>query len=1265
MRCSGSNSIAGVHCEGECTDGKVRLRGGFYGRVEVCANGTWTTICDEYWDDNDASVICRQLGYSPYGAQVAYGLSVPIDYPTRIYRVNCTGREAELFNCPIHLTVQEVSNLQCRDASVVCQVESFVRPGNCETGEVKLSNGNKGRVDVCINNMWGSICTKEWDTIDGNVICHQLGYQRFGSKPTIWRNLGLKKYPIILASLNCTGSEVTLADCSRNAYSLLDPECFSNDIAELECEELCTNGDVRIVGSSDSSYGRVEVCINQTWGTICDSTWNDAAASVICKHQGFSPFGAIAAKNGFSVPFQPVHIDSVNCFGNESSIFECSIVYGGENSVCDSLADSGVICQTNGVVVTDCLHGELRLVDGKTPTEGRLEICINGVWGTVCDNSWDKVDANVACNQLGYYPSGAKPRYGSFYGKGSGPIFLANMYCTGSEFNLLDCNRNMYGVQDCKHYEDAGVKCLGSFPVYSSHSVGSLLGGDVLIITGPVFKQDDDIKCIFGQTETQGAYISEEECVCVVPEATTDGLVSLEIRILRGSATLSGVTKFRYTLPMEIESAKMGIRIDSEDYLLGAGERVNVSWDLSTLTSGLLTSAESSFVRINISMIFYDTETDKWEERITLASNVAAGDGVAEVIIPEVDETSIKLSQIKVSLSTINENEIQKIFMLLKKIAKKLLRFVFKNVIKDVAASVAQRLACEAWYHYGSSSVDNRRLPPCPCTKSQADKDDRYNEEHNIWRQVTFNKKKARTCYSQSNIGSNSPSQRCCYNRDGDIMTGTDGGNPYSVYPNNWESFKSHFVNDVVPHYLCCDGKYFSGCEDRYNDRRPVDNCEEYPERPPPARTFGDPHMVSLDGFQYTFNGHGEFTLLQSLDNLLNIQVRMTELHSNRNDSNQTLSGSGTVMTAIVAKDRDSDTVQFEIFNGTMVALVNGDEVDFTDLPTQQFTNLTVTDKGNQTYTASLTNSVIITITQSNNIIGDLTVTLSDGYYNYTAGLLGLYNGIPDDDLLPKNGNSSLSINSTTEEIHYQFGMTWIIDNPDDSLFTYDVLGSWNTFFKPEYKPIFEVSFNDSTLEEKALEICGDNKLCLFDVAATGDLSIGDLTKEVEKEQETLSELLKPTICDPTCVHGACIGNNTCACSEGYEGNNCNNTVYESCVDDFCLNGATCIIAAKQYHCICLSSFTGPDCGTPITTTSPSLTSLTIPSTNEVSPFDTVILIGSAVGVVVVLLFILIVIVAIVTCIAIYSRRKIKLNTQHLNKVPDYDETMKNQETQF
>ena len=190
------------------------------------------------------------------------------------------------------------------------------------------------------------------------------------------------------------------------------------------------------------------------------------------------------------------------------------------------------------------------------------------------------------------------------------------------------------------------------------------------------------------------------------------------------------------------------------------------------------------------------------------------------------------------------------------------------------------------------------------------------------------------------------------------------------------------------------------------------------------ARTFGDPHLVTLDGHKYTFNGHGEFVLVQSLDESLIVQVRMTEPQTAINGSNQTLAGSGTVISALVARHNESDILQFDLVNGKLVALVNGDKVDFSELSEQEFKNLTVINKGNRTLSAVLTTGVTITVKENNNIFSDVSVTLSDNYYRNTQGLLGQYNGNKDDDFLPKNSTTSLLLNSTLEEIHDKFGLT-------------------------------------------------------------------------------------------------------------------------------------------------------------------------------------------------------------------------------------------------
>lgn len=54
----------------------------------------------------------------------------------------------------------------------------------------------------------------------------------------------------------------------------------------------------------------------------------------------------------------------------------------------------------------DCAEGDLRLVGGGSEYEGRVEICLSGDWGTICDDIWNTVNAEVVCNQLGFNFSG-------------------------------------------------------------------------------------------------------------------------------------------------------------------------------------------------------------------------------------------------------------------------------------------------------------------------------------------------------------------------------------------------------------------------------------------------------------------------------------------------------------------------------------------------------------------------------------------------------------------------------------------------------------------------------------------------------------------------------------------------------------------------------------------------------------------------------------------------------------------------------------------
>ena len=58
------------------------------------------------------------------------------------------------------------------------------------------------------------------------------------------------------------------------------------------------------------------------------------------------------------------------------------------------------------VMPAPCTQGQLRLVGGYVDNEGRVEICLNNEWGTICDDNWGTTDANVACRELGFSGSG-------------------------------------------------------------------------------------------------------------------------------------------------------------------------------------------------------------------------------------------------------------------------------------------------------------------------------------------------------------------------------------------------------------------------------------------------------------------------------------------------------------------------------------------------------------------------------------------------------------------------------------------------------------------------------------------------------------------------------------------------------------------------------------------------------------------------------------------------------------------------------------------
>ena len=111
----------------------------------------------------------------------------------------------------------------------------------------------------------------------------------------------------------------------------------------------------------------------------------------------------------------------------------------------------------------------VRLINGSSPYIGRVEVYTNstggiddGEWGTICDADWRFQDARVVCNQLGYSDA-VFPPTSTHFGEGTGPVWLNNVQCNGTEPDLFTCRHNGITEHVCEHGEYASVECLGTY----------------------------------------------------------------------------------------------------------------------------------------------------------------------------------------------------------------------------------------------------------------------------------------------------------------------------------------------------------------------------------------------------------------------------------------------------------------------------------------------------------------------------------------------------------------------------------------------------------------------------------------------------------------------------------------------------------------------------------------------------------------------------------------------------------------------------------
>ncbi|XP_062594961.1 LOW QUALITY PROTEIN: sushi domain-containing protein 2-like, partial [Saccostrea cucullata] len=411
---------------------------------------------------------------------------------------------------------------------------------------------------------------------------------------------------------------------------------------------------------------------------------------------------------------------------------------------------------------------------------------------------------------------------------------------------------------------------------------------------------------------------------------------------------------------------------------------------------------------------------------------------------------------------------------------------------------------------------------PCPCTLDQAlldivrfqpdpdcsmfSRTSPYSRTGNC-----LHRRDATHCIRLVNLGQQGVDNLCCYDNANNLIDSRvkEGGSIQRYHylgGHRVQPYITNFYFDVLPFLHCCRyslnviGIGSSGVSNlcpSYFKHRKFSSCKNYIP-PRPARTNGDPHITTLDGFQYTFNGVGEFVFMKTVDERFQSQIRFEQFRKENGDLVD-----ASICTSFVSQDSNNSAVVEVRLNSIRIVdvLVNGDVIDFDESNAHQFQGVTVMKLETNSTNSNLTKKeLIVSFTTmgiafkavaSSSVLNVLPVVGNTSLAGNIQGILGNFDEDPNNDLQSPTGEI-LQPNSTAEKIYDDFGILWrILEN--DSLFTYEPGKSYGDYQKLSFRPTFVTPTN---LPPEVEELCGEDEECLFDYAMTGSAELAVETQQ-------------------------------------------------------------------------------------------------------------------------------------------------------------------------
>lgn len=671
---------------------------------------------------------------------------------------------------------------------------------------------------------------------------------------------------------------------------------------------------------------------------------------------------------------------------------------------------------------------------------------------------------------------------------------------------------------------------LTFFPRY-----GHMLGGTLVDVTGPCLDPNSIIYCRFDNFKSEAIYRSHNHATCISPPFMYHGYVDLTISV---DDRIEFVGRF-YIQPPEVADDDVIVlegkdRDESPEMLELKWHPQKLSWVNDTsVTVSLWGYRESMNVYPQLTYITtlavarlgqgaYRLDTNQFRDRDDrentdfLFGFIAVNVTNPRQIVPNMRQSPIIWSR-----------------------PMPLAWYFRPQWIRQIGYDYKDYF-CRNWYER-EVSADRfaATVWRCPCTLQQVNIDrGRFSPDlqcNIIDRRCDTFHKEALHCVNTGRPSIGGSGQTCCYDDQGELIQTADtiyGGRPSRAFIYGKHPFKirmmipslSSWVHDVAPLFYCClwqpKKDNAESCQN-YNSLRSSQDCSLY-QPPVVGSVYGDPHLITFNKNNYTFNGRGEYVLVHTDDPKVKIDVQ-ARFEQVPKQFRHLANIQATQLTAVSAQDNFSSIVEFRIrplaarWRYHIYVLVDNEYVFWWDksMQVQNFRGVTLYQPAgiqNMSHIIAMFDSGAGVEVQT--IDGYMTthIYLPADFQGITGGLLGNYSRYEAQaaagDLVSPFGqrySSRLPIKSL-----HRFGQDWRLTEADrkgvgHTLFSHSAV-RYAMYDDPQFEPQFELDSyamsNWYDTPERLAEmqsICSDSMSCIYDYKVSfGNKDLALTTKRFE-----------------------------------------------------------------------------------------------------------------------------------------------------------------------